>query len=205
MKRVLGGNDFDHTLGLIRECAKTSAKRTVTSHLMVKYYQQFGQIDILPVGVNTDLFKPVEDKAALRRKYGIPENRKVGFWCGTTHPMKGFDKLVQYKNDNPDINWVIVWKQKGQDGNLPGAHNYTHVDQQKLSELMACSDFILCCGLLQPFFMVEWEAMACNLPVIVLDSIEKDFAPSTNPRDDVFRLGWDRKTALQTWKKYIGA
>ena len=87
---------------------------------------------------------------------------------------------------------------------MPGAHNYTLVDQQQLSELMACSDFFLCCGLLRPFFMVEWEAMACNLPMVILDDMKKDFVPSANPREDIFRLGWDRKTAIKTWKKYLG-
>jgi len=45
--------------------------------------------------------------------------------------------------------------------------------------------------------------MSCNVPMIILDNMEKDFKPSNSPRDDVFRLGWDRHTAKNTWLNYI--
>jgi glycosyltransferase involved in cell wall biosynthesis len=203
MKVVLGGNDYDYVISNIENCARQSIKKTVTSNLMVKYYDKFGHIDVLPIGIDTDLFCPVSDKTAMRLKYGIPLNKKVGFWSGTTHPMKGFQKLLQYKNNNPDIHWIVAWKQQGQNGHLEGHSNYTHVNQSVLAELMGCADFFLSCSLLQPFFMVEWEAMSCNLPMVILDGMQKDFVPSSNPRDDIFNLGWDRKTAINTWKKYL--
>lgn len=169
---------------------------------MVPYYEKFGKVDVLPIGVDTDLFKPM-DKESLRNKYGISLNKKIGFWSGTMHPMKGIQNLLKYKEENPDIEWIIVWKQPSDAGHVDGANNFTLVSQPELAELMNCADFFLSCGLLRPFYMVEWEALSCNLPFVILDDIKKDFVPSTNPRDDIFRLGWDRKTAKETWRKYL--
>jgi glycosyltransferase involved in cell wall biosynthesis len=204
MKRALNDPSIDPIINIIADSARKSFKKTVTSTIMVEFYKDFGQIDVLPIGVDTDLFKPTDNKLEIRKKYNLPIDKKIGIWCGTTHPMKGFDKLLQYKNDNPDIYWIVVWKQACEAGNLEGASNFTHISQLQLSELLACSDFFLSCGLLRPFFMVEWEAMACNLPMVILDGIKKDFVPSLNPRDDIFRLGWDRKSSINIWKQYIG-
>ena len=203
MKEKLKSNQWDNTINKVYDCAKTCKYKTVASSLMVDYYKDYGKLDLIPIGINTDLFKPIPDKDVIRKKYNIPINKKVGFWGGTTHPMKGFDKVIEYKNSNSDIYWIIAWKQKGDDGYLPDASNFVHVSQQQLSELMACSDFCLSTSRLRPFYMVEWEAMACNLPMIILDNMNKDFSPSSSPREDIFRLKWDRISAKSLWVNYI--
>ena len=202
MKAALGGNAWDGVISRIDEC-RGSAKLTVTSSLMLPYYSHYNQpIDVLPIGVNTDMFKPY-DKSGVRAKYGIPQGRRVGIWAGTTHPMKGFDRLKDYAAQNPDVYWILVWKSQGEAAPVVGASNHILVPQQKLAELMSCADFFLSCGRLRPFFMVEWEAMACNVPMVILGDMEKDFKPSASPREDIFRLGWDRHTAKATWLNYI--
>lgn len=203
MKTQLHSNQWDNIIDRIYHCARTCNYLVVSSRLMVDYYKDFGHVDILPIGVDTELFKPLGYKKELRLKYGLPQNAKVGFWAGTTHKMKGFDKLLRWKKDNPDIYWIIVWKQADEAGYLPGALNKTKISQVELNELMNCADFFLSCGYLRPFFMVEWECMACNLKPVILDNIKKDFIPSLNPRDDLFRLGWDRPSAKILWEGYI--
>lgn len=204
MKLQLHSEEWDPVIGKIEACGRSALRRVVTSRIMVPFYEHLGPVDVLPIGVDTDLFRPM-DRPGLRAKYGIPAHKKVGLWAGTLHPMKGFLHLFEYREAHPEIEWIVVWKQEGQDGYLPGARNFVHVDQQTLAELMSCADFFLASGLLRPFFMVEWEAMSCNLPLVVLNGLEKDFVSSAQPRDDIFRLGWDRRTALKTWTKYIQA
>jgi len=201
MKIKLKSEQWNNVLDNIYACASSCKWKTTPSPLMIDYYSSFGEITILPIGVNTELFKPM-NKEELKHKWGIPLDKQIGFWGGTTHPMKGFNNLLKYKENNPDIYWIVVWKQHGENGNMSGASNYIHVTQKQLAELMNCADFYLSCGLLSPFFMIEWEAMSCDLPIIIYDGV-KDFVPSNHPREDIFRLGWDRITAKETWKKYL--
>ncbi len=204
MKEVFKESIWDQKLVKIFECAKYCTFRTVSSPLAVRYYTDYGNIDVLPIGVNTDLFKQLNNKTALREKYNIPLDKEVGFWGGTTHPMKGFSKVLDYAAKHPDIHWIIVWKWEHEAGHLPGAHNFTKVSQETLCELMNCSDFILFSGMLRSYFMLEWEAMACNLPVRLFDQeLERDFIPSSNPREDVFKLKWDRRSTKELWAKYL--
>jgi glycosyltransferase involved in cell wall biosynthesis len=203
MKEQLHSDEWDSKLATINECARFSTYRVVASHLMVPYYEKFGTVDVLPIGVDADLFKPLPEKGALRDKYGIPREKTVGFWSGTPHPMKGFDILVEYAHLNPEIHWIIVWKYPSETSPLPGASTFAQVSQGSLCELMNAADFCLACGRLRPFFMVEWEALACNLQMRIVGGLEKDFVPSENPRDDVLRLHWDRKSAKNLWADYL--
>jgi glycosyltransferase involved in cell wall biosynthesis len=203
MKVKLNSDQWDGVITKIHACASTCKYRTTPSRLMVPYYESFGKLDLLPIGVDTDLFRPMFNRNELKRKYGIPTDKRIGFWAGTTHPMKGFQNLINYKNENPDIYWIIVWKQRGESSNLLGHSNFTQISQQQLSELLNCTDFFLSCGLLQPFYMIEWEAMSCDVPIVISSGLEKDFIPSDHPRNDIFRLGWDRKTTKELWKNYI--
>jgi len=212
MKVKLNSNLWDDRIRKINQCAKESQYRTIASPIMKEYYEDFGEVDVIPLGVNTDLFKPIPDKEMLRKKYSLPLDRKIGFWCGTTHPMKGFDKLREWAEEHPDIYWIIVWKQKSETPNLyvqlkmrleKRFRSYTHVSQQTIAELMNAADFFLVPGMLRPYYLVEWEAMACDLPPVVIGEQPKDFVPSNHPREDIFRLKWDRKTARKTWEEYL--
>ena len=203
MKEQFKSTEWDARLAKVYECARFSTYRTVASALMIPFYEQFGTIDVLPIGVNTDLFNTLPEKETLRDKYNIPKGKTVGIWGGTMHRMKGFDRLVEYAGRNPDIYWIVVWKWKSEAGFLPGGSNFTKVPQQTLCELMNAADFFLCTSKLRSFYMVEWEAMACNLPMMILDNMGKDFVPSSNPREDVFRLGWDRKSTKRLWADYL--
>jgi glycosyltransferase involved in cell wall biosynthesis len=206
MKARLRSNEWDDKIAKIDECAKFSTYRTVSTSLMTPYYERFGTIHELPIGVDTNLFKPLDDKPHLRKKYQIPIDATVGFWCGTTHVMKGFERLKQYAARDPTVHWIIVWKDESERGFLPGASQFVKAPQSTLCELMNASDFYLSCSLLRPFYMVEWEAMACDLPIRLIDeNLPKDFVLSSHPREDVFRLGWDRGSAKKTWQRYLEA
>lgn len=203
MKKVFNSNEWDEKINKTFETAKYSTYRVATTPFVKEFYNQFGTVEIIPIGVDTYLFRPMKNKRELRKKYNIPLNRRIGFWGGTLHPMKGFQNLKKYAEKYPDIYWILVWKQQSEAGFLPEASNFVHVDQQTLSELMNCADFFLSSGLLRPFFMIEWEAMACNLPIIVTENLEKDFVPSENPREDIFRLGWNRDAVKIKWIEFF--
>ncbi|MBP1927930.1 glycosyltransferase involved in cell wall biosynthesis [Methanolinea mesophila] len=204
MKEVFKKDIWDQKIERIFQCSKYCTYRTVSSPLAARYYQEFGHVDVLPIGVDTELFKPKRDKELLRKKYGLPLDKEIGFWGGTTHPMKGYDRVLEYAKNHPDIYWIIVWKWDLESDNFSGGHNFIKVNQETLSELMNCANFILFTGLLRSYFMLEWEAMACDLPVRLYDSsLERDFIPSNSPREDVFRQKWDRINTKALWTQYL--
>ncbi len=203
MKETLGGATWDAKIELTRECARESEYRIVATPLAKKYYADLGPVEVLPIGVDTDLFRPHDGRLfELRAKYGIPRSARVGFWCGTLHPMKGFARLLQYdrEHESEDIHWITVWKSKAE---APPGATYVQVPQKQLAELMNCANFVLCSGMLRPFYMVEWEAMACDLPVVITNGRQKDFIPSAHPRDNVFDLGWDRYAVKDRWIMWL--
>ena len=203
MKRVFHSNQWDDRLTKVYETARYSTYRTVATQFSVKDYESFGSVNIIPIGIDTDLFKPIPGKDALRDKYGIPRNKTVGIWAGTLHPMKGFSELLKYASSNPEIYWIIVWKWEMEAGILEGASNFVKIPQQTLCELINSADFMLFTSKLEPFYMAEWEAMACNIPIRVLGNHKREFDIGSNPRDSVFKREWDRKSVKKTWEKFL--
>ena len=203
MKEEFQTSQWDSVIDKIKECAMYSTYRTVATDSTIRFYQEFGSVEIIPIGVDTDLFKPLGDKKTLCKKYNIPSNKRVGIWVGTNHPMKGYSDLIQYAEANPEIYWIVVWKSQADSSLMTNASNFVRISQKEMVELMNCADFFLSTSRLKPFYMVEWEAMACNLPMVIVGKKPKDFTPSSEPRNDVFSFGWDRKSVKKKWEEFL--
>lgn len=206
MKQTLNSNEWNSIIQTTFEAAKHADRITVASRFAVPTYEPYGKVDILPIGVDTELFKPFteEEKHALKLKYGVPLDKEIGFWCGTTHPMKGFSRVEKYAKENTDIYWIIVWY--GNMGIFDGnGQQHRLVTQQKMAELMNLADFQLSASRLRPYYIIEYEGMACNLKQRKISDIEKDFEAGDNPRDAIFEHKWDRITAKKVWEEYINA
>jgi glycosyltransferase involved in cell wall biosynthesis len=203
MKRYFQTNLWDGTIAKVNQTAKYSTYRTVATEMTVADYDQFGKVEVIPIGVNTDLFKPLNKKRELRDKYNLPSNKKIGIWIGTNHPMKGYCELLKYASMNPDICWIVVWKWQMEASEMEGAVNYVQIPQAQISELVNTSDFFLSTSKLRPYYMAEWEAMACDIPFVFLGGAEREFVPSSNPRSDVFRLAWDRPSVKEKWINFF--
>jgi glycosyltransferase involved in cell wall biosynthesis len=205
MKVMLGGDAFDRVIDMTYRTAAACNRRTVASKFSVPYYEHCGRVDVLPIGVDTDLFREYspEEKILCRQKHRLPLNAEIGLWVGTTHKMKGFARMQEYANTHPDIFWIVVFY--GLDpGDFRGRGvQFNFVQQPVLPELMNCSDFQLSASMLRPFFIVEYEGMACNLPQRNISGLEKEWDGSVNPRQQILQNHWDRKTARLDWLRYI--
>jgi len=207
MKEVLQDNSWDGTIGLTYETASKSNSVTVASRFSVPYYEKYTKkVDILPIGIDTELFKPLstDDKYNLKLKYNVPLNKEIGFWCGTPHKMKGAQHLQSYASENPDIYWIVVWYQAVGNFTGNGQQHFT-VNQSVMSELMNCADFQLGTSILRPYYIIEYEGMSCNLPRRDIIGIEKDFRVGNNTRDAIFENKWDRATCRTLWNDYINS
>lgn len=204
MKITLNDNSWDNKINITYETAKASDKITVASRFSVPYYEKFGKVDILPIGVDTNLYRPYneDEKYKLKIKYNVPLDKEIGFWCGTMHKMKGIQNLQKYANENPNIYWIIVWYPTTGVFNGLG-QQHTLVKQEKMVELMNLADFQLSASILRPYYIIEYEGMSCNLKQRKILDIEKDFEGGDNPRNAIFEHGWDRKSAKIKWENYI--
>ncbi len=201
MKDIFGSDQWNEKIKKVNETAKYSTYRSVPTQFSVPHYQRYGSIDIIPIWVDTDVFKPLGNKKQLREKYNLPQDKKIWAWTWTLHPMKGHEELIKYADENPDIHWVVI--SKDQDVFLQWANNYTKISQAEMTELLSASDFFLSTSKLNPFYMAEWEAMACDIPFVIIWNEQREFIPSKNPREDVFNKGWDRKSCKKKWEKYF--
>lgn len=199
MKEHFNTSCFDERMKIVENTARYSTYRTVATEETVKNYEKFGQVKVIPIGVDTDLYKPLKNRKELRDKYNLPQDKKVGIWIGTYHPMKGVSKLLEYASLNPDVEWVIIWKWEMEELKIDNVHSFVKIKQAQICELLNASDFFLSTSQLRPFYMAEWEAMATDIPFVFYGNVEREFYPSKNPRDDVFAKGWDRKSVKQKW------
>lgn len=203
MKKEFDTEMFNMRLEKVMNAAKYSTYRSVATEESVKNYKKFGSVEVIPIEVDTDLYKPLKNKLELRKKYKIPLDKKVGIWIGTTHPMKGFSNVIKYANLNPDIHWILIWKWEMEALNVENATNFVQIPQKQICELLNCADFFLSTSQLKPYYMAEWEAMATDIPFVFYGNKEREFIPSDHPREDVFKKGWDRKSVKKQWINFF--
>jgi len=203
MRDRFGISSWDEKITMVHETARYATYRTVASEITRSDYDQYGSVEIIPIGVDIDLFRPLENKRELREKYGLPQDREIGVWVGTMHPMKGYSLLLEYAKKRPDMHWITICKTKHEAVAMPGASAFVHATQQVSCELINAADFFLSTSLLKPYFMAEWEAMACDIPMRIIGEPNKEFVPSDHPREDVLALGWDRPSVKKLWERFL--
>lgn len=125
-------------------------------------------IEFLFNGVNTDLFKPAspKKKLELRKKYGLPMNKKLVLFVGRFVQKKGIDILIQSKSNDFDL--ILVGK-----GILPenaesvkGLHVFNSLPQEKLAEIYQLADLFVLPSRNEGFPLSLQEAMASGLSIL---------------------------------------
>ncbi|ABK44144.1 glycosyl transferase, group 1 [Magnetococcus marinus MC-1] len=148
-------------------------------------------IDVVPLGVDVDIFHPVnaDQKAALRQQMGLPEKALIFLAIGAMTANKGIDKLVQsfarVATQHPHVRLLLkgLSAMYGSDRSLQGIlKNLSAKEQQAvegrihyiggeksfadLAQLYQVADLYLSPYKAEGFNMPVLEAIACGLPVI---------------------------------------
>lgn len=147
---------------------------------------------VLPIAVDSDLFKPVKDeeaKMALRKKLDIPQDKTVLIWSGIEHPMKGPDLRDKFEAANPNIHLLKFSR-------------LSPISQPELADYMRASDGWLNTSRLIPLYMFEWEAFSAGLKMVDGGGVQREFNPQ-NPSEFVRDMGWRRSNALTTWLEFV--
>ncbi len=160
------------------------------------------QVFTLMNSVDTGLFRPVTgglEKAEIRRRYGLPEEKKILVFVGSIIQRKGADLLVQAfieagkslpelylliigphnQRENPSLDEGFINKlhQSILDASMQErVYFYGLVNErERLAELYRASDTFVFPSRREGLGNVMLEAMACGLPVIIseLPGLEK--------------------------------
>jgi glycosyltransferase involved in cell wall biosynthesis len=117
--------------------------------------------------LDMERFKP-RNVADARRTLALPEEKPIGLFVGSTHPMKGFPMVRKLIGALPEVYWILALR-----GDLPSdlsaqsnLNVLQNVSHDNLSSLYNAASFSLCPSLYEPFGYVVAESLACGTPVI---------------------------------------
>ena len=129
----------------------------VSEALKSKLWWKKSSVSIMPMGVNTDVFKPM-DRADAQRKSGIQESEKVIIFNHNNAAVKRLDiaemAIKEVKEALPESRLYV----------LNGG-----VQQDEMVALLNASDCLLMCSDSEGSPTLIKEAMACNLPIVATD------------------------------------
>jgi D-inositol-3-phosphate glycosyltransferase len=157
-----------------------AANAVERDHLRWYYGAGRDRITVIPCGVDTELFAPM-DPASARAELGLPDGRLI-LYVGRLTPIKGLETLLEsVALLVPRPTLLIIGGDQDEPFNAHVAHLRTLVasralepsvkflgaqPQERLRRYYAASDVTVMPSYYESFGMVALEAMACGSPVI---------------------------------------
>ena len=145
-----------------------------------KYSWIKNKIILIPIGINTDLFKPI-NKQKMREFYGFSNNEKIILYVGRMEKEKGLDILLKslkkLENEIANLKLVLVGDGRerkklenlSRDLKLKNVMFMNSLEHDKIPEIMNCADVFVLCSLYEGMPTVVLEALACGVPVVSTD------------------------------------
>ncbi|MEE9152407.1 MAG: glycosyltransferase family 4 protein, partial [Thermoplasmata archaeon] len=145
-----------------------------------KYPRIKDKIAVIPVGVDLDLFRPL-DREKMRKRYGFNQEDKIILYVGRFSVEKGLDLLLSaFKELKSEVGGVrlillgegmmeeklrkIVKSQNIEDVTFMKPH-----DHKKIPEILNCADLLALCSSYEGMPTIVLEALACGVPVVSTD------------------------------------
>jgi len=168
---------------LLRDSSKVIALNNVEA----EQYKAMGvpeeKIAIIPNGIDLSEYAELPPKGAFKKKFNIPEDRKIILYLGRIHKIKGVDFLIRayaiLKNKmnfkdavlviaGPDDGYLSVVKSLVHDLSVSNSVLFTGLLSEK-DKIRAYvdSDVVVNVEPLNVYGLVPLEAAACSAPVIV--------------------------------------
>ncbi len=138
---------------------------TVSNYIKKKLIEKKikGKIDVIYPAISS-AFKPLENKIALRKKLGLPEDKTVILNVSSLDKRKNIPAIIKTK-ERSDGNFLFV--HVGPE--IPGFLNFTNVNDALLNEIYNSADVFVFPSLDEGFGSPVLEAMAVGVPVVASD------------------------------------
>jgi len=149
-------------------------------HISTYHGASADKINVIPCGVNLDLFKPMGRDNA-RRYLGL-DSEKVILFVGRIEPLKGIESLLRamtYLKDTPNLKLIVIGgdarsrdeveklKRICQELKIGDAVTFMElVKQEKLPYFYSAADICVIPSYYESFGLVALESLACGTPVV---------------------------------------
>lgn len=195
------------------------------SKLTAESYSEY-KCEIIPIGVNDQMFKPL-NKQQLREEFNLISYDKIGIFVGALNEVKGWSEINRIISNRPDIFFIVVSKYNDGRCILPNSITYNKIDQILLSKLLNCADFFILGSPVETQCLGAIEACFCDIPVIMKNTgifmdfstedknkvgffgddlasgIDKIYSSEFSPRDTMIKQGLSIEGMLVKWRQLI--
>jgi glycosyltransferase involved in cell wall biosynthesis len=132
------------------------------------YYNERMCVQI-PLGIDDNLFKILNDKENLRIKHNLPTHQysKFGIFVGSFTLEKGWNIMIEIINKRTDIYWILITKNEYENFNSTNSFVYKKINQELLVELLNCADFFILPSPSETQCLASIEANLCGIPSIM--------------------------------------
>lgn len=174
------------------ENLRLASKRVTNSLQTALSYPEY-EFEIIPVGVDLELFKPL-NKEEIRQELGFGPGR-IGIFVGDFSEVKGWSIVRACIEQHPEITWILVSKIK-ETFTLENVRVYNRIPQALLVKLLNCANFFIIGSPVETQCLAAVEACLCNVPVVMRQvGIFKDFNEEERAACGIF--GEDFEAALR--------
>jgi glycosyltransferase involved in cell wall biosynthesis len=128
------------------------------------------RIDVLYPPVDTARFQPLNDaeRAAVRRQFGLPEDRVIFVFSSTSHERKGYPLLEAFfAQTTLPVCLVVAGRPVPKTSDTIRYVGYC----KEIEKLFAAADFTVVASAYEPFGLVGVESVMCGTPLVIADNV----------------------------------
>lgn len=145
----------------------SAARSNVTNSLLTAVSYPEYDFEIIPVGVDSDLFRPM-DKLGCRAMHDLGPER-IGIFVGAFDEVKGWPAVRGCIGAFPEITWLLVTK-KDESFEAENVRSYHRIPQATLVTLLNSADFFILGSPVETQCLAAIEACLCDLPVVMTNT-----------------------------------